>query len=185
MTESSASPVVIRMAATELTAGWIDGARAPAARRLVRVPTRDVSRADHQSRTSPTAEVDGFDRAPTVTRPPTAVSQRQNRRVTDRTPKVKVRRVRSFDPNRVGHWEWRAWVAYYRRDWPMVLISSVGLVHASFGMGWARTLRGAWLVLRANQLWAPYSETILTGHGDAWSGSTASWRPPRASGWTP
>jgi hypothetical protein len=67
-----------------------------------------------------------------------------------------VSRVRSFDPNRGGHWEWRAWVAYYRREWAMVLVASVGLVRAGFGLGWGRTLRGAWLVLRANQLWAPY-----------------------------
>jgi hypothetical protein len=29
------------------------------------------------------------------------------------------------------------------------------MVRAAFGMGWPRTLRGAWLVLRANQRWAP------------------------------
>ena len=37
-----------------------------------------------------------------------------------------------------------------------VLIASVGLVRAGFGMDWYLTLHGAWLVLRANQLWAPY-----------------------------
>jgi len=83
--------------------------------------------------------------------------------VGERAPKVRVLQVRSFDPNRVGHWEWRAWVAYYRRDWGMVLVSSVGLVHAGFGMGWVRTLRGAWLVLRANQLWAPYPDNNSEG----------------------
>jgi hypothetical protein len=51
--------------------------------------------------------------------------------------------------------EYRAWVAYYRREWLQVLVASVGLVHAGFGMDWLRTLHGAWLVLRANQLWAP------------------------------
>ena len=51
--------------------------------------------------------------------------------------------------------EFRAWVGYYRRDWPGVLRASVALVRAGFGMDWARTLHGAWLVLRANQLWAP------------------------------
>jgi hypothetical protein len=29
------------------------------------------------------------------------------------------------------------------------------MVRAAFGMSWARTLVGAWLVLRANQKWAP------------------------------
>ncbi len=63
--------------------------------------------------------------------------------------------MRSFDPRRVGDMECRAWVAYYRRDWKGVLVASVGLVRHGFGMRWTRTLRGAWLVLRANQMWAP------------------------------
>ncbi len=64
-------------------------------------------------------------------------------------------RLRSFDPVRVADLEFRAWVGYYRRDWPGVLRASVGLVRAGFGMDWLRSLHGAWLVLRANQLWAP------------------------------
>ena len=64
-------------------------------------------------------------------------------------------RLRSFDPVRVADLEFRAWVGYYRRDWPAVLRASVGLVRAGFGMDWPRSLHGAWLVLRANQLWAP------------------------------
>jgi hypothetical protein len=83
--------------------------------------------------------------------------------MSERTPEVEVSRTRSFDPNRVGHWEWRAWVAYYRREWGMVLVSSVALVRAGFGMGWPRTLRGAWLVLRANQLWAPHPDNDPDG----------------------
>ncbi len=63
--------------------------------------------------------------------------------------------MRSFDPHRVGALECRAWVTYYRREWVGLLVASVGLVHAGFRMSWSRTLRGAWLVLRANQLWAP------------------------------
>ena len=64
-------------------------------------------------------------------------------------------RLRSFDPVRVADLEFRAWVAYYRRDWAGVLRASIGLVRTGFGMGWVRTAHGAWLVLRANQLWAP------------------------------
>jgi len=63
--------------------------------------------------------------------------------------------MRNFDPRRVGALECRAWVAYYRRDWWGVLVASVGLVRAGTGMGWPRTAYGAWLVLRANQRWAP------------------------------
>jgi hypothetical protein len=64
-------------------------------------------------------------------------------------------RLRSFDPGRIADLEYRAWVGYYLREWPQVLAASVGLVRAGFGMDWYRTLHGAWLVLRANQQWAP------------------------------
>ena len=64
--------------------------------------------------------------------------------------------MRSFDPRVVGERECRAWETYYRREWAPFLAASVGLVRAAFGMSWPRTLVGAWLVLRANQVWAPY-----------------------------
>ena len=67
-------------------------------------------------------------------------------------------RLRTFDPVRLADLEYRAWVGYYLRRWPQVLIASVGLVRAGFGMDWYLTLHGAWLVLRANQLWAPYPD---------------------------
>jgi hypothetical protein len=67
-------------------------------------------------------------------------------------------RLRSFDPERVADLEYQVWVGYYRRQWHRVLIASVGLVRVGFGMNWYRTLYGAWLVLRANQLWAPYPD---------------------------
>lgn len=63
--------------------------------------------------------------------------------------------MRNFDPRRVGEMESRAWVAYYRREWGALLLASVGLVRHGFRMRWTRTLHGAWLVLRANQKWAP------------------------------
>jgi hypothetical protein len=44
------------------------------------------------------------------------------------------------------------------RQWPRVLIASLGLVRAGFGMNWYRTVYGAWLLLRASQLWAPYPD---------------------------
>ncbi|MGI8985176.1 MAG: hypothetical protein ACR2HM_11720 [Acidimicrobiales bacterium] len=63
--------------------------------------------------------------------------------------------MRSFDPNRVGALECRAWVAYYRREWAALLVAAVGLVRAGFRLRWFRVPYAAWLVLRANQLWAP------------------------------
>src|SRR5208282_1046934 len=73
-------------------------------------------------------------------------------------PWAKVRqpdRPRSFDPGRVADLEYRAWVGYYLRKWPQVLAALAGLVREGFGMNWYRTLYGAWLLLRASQLWAP------------------------------
>jgi hypothetical protein len=64
--------------------------------------------------------------------------------------------VRSFDPRAVGRLECRAWETYYRRRWIAFLLASIGLVRGAFGMSWPRTLAGAWLVLRANQKWAPF-----------------------------
>jgi hypothetical protein len=64
-------------------------------------------------------------------------------------------RLRSFSPIRVGHLEAAVWVAYYRRQWARFLALSVLVVRSAFGMDWIRTVHGAWLVLRANQLWAP------------------------------
>jgi hypothetical protein len=66
--------------------------------------------------------------------------------------------MRSFDPRKVGSLECRAWEMYYRRRWAAFLLAAVGLVRAAFRMNWPRTLVGAWLVLRANQKWAPYPE---------------------------
>jgi hypothetical protein len=63
--------------------------------------------------------------------------------------------LRSFDPLRIANLEYQAWVGYYQRRWLPVLGASVGLVREGFGMSWPRTLYGAWLVLRGNQLWAP------------------------------
>jgi len=66
--------------------------------------------------------------------------------------------MRSFDPRAVGSLECRAWETYYRRRWVAFLIASIRLVRAAFRMRWPRTLVGAWLVLRANQVWAPFPD---------------------------
>ena len=63
---------------------------------------------------------------------------------------------RSFDPRQVGNLETVAWVTYYRREWLPFLRSAISLTRHAFGLAWPSTLWGAWLVMRANQLWAPY-----------------------------
>jgi hypothetical protein len=66
--------------------------------------------------------------------------------------------MRSFDPRAVGALECRAWETYYRMKWGAFLLASIGMVRAAFQMSWPRTLVGAWLVLRANMVWAPYPD---------------------------
>jgi hypothetical protein len=63
--------------------------------------------------------------------------------------------LRSFDPVKLGSLETELWVTYYRRQWGRFLVASLRVVHGTFGMDWLRSCHGAWLVLRANQLWAP------------------------------
>jgi hypothetical protein len=66
--------------------------------------------------------------------------------------------ARDFDPVALGNAECDGWAAYYRREWAPFLKAAVGMVRIGFGMSWLRTMRGAWLVLRANQVWAPYPD---------------------------
>ena len=64
-------------------------------------------------------------------------------------------RHRNFDPRRIGELESQAWVAYYRREWWTLLRASLQLTRQMFGLPWTLTVRGAWLIMRGNQLWAP------------------------------
>ncbi|HZC72925.1 MAG TPA: hypothetical protein VE442_19670 [Jatrophihabitans sp.] len=66
--------------------------------------------------------------------------------------------ARSFDPVALGNAECDGWAAYYRREWRPFLRAAVGMVRIGFGMSWPKSGYGAWLVLRANQLWAPYPD---------------------------
>ena len=63
----------------------------------------------------------------------------------------------------MGGLECDAWVAYYRRQWPQFLRAAVALTRHTFGLPWAETPQGAWLVLRANQLWAPFPDNDPEG----------------------
>jgi hypothetical protein len=70
---------------------------------------------------------------------------------------------RTFDPVRLGEQETDAWAAYYRREWLRFLRAAVGMVRTGFGMDPVRTLVGAFHVLRANQLWAPFPDNDPDG----------------------
>jgi hypothetical protein len=100
----------------------------------------------------------------------------------------RIKAHRSFDPRLVGRLECAAWVAYYRRRWITFLRSALGLTRHTFGLSWPSTVRGAWLVLRANQLWAPFPNNdpdgarramerfyrlVAQGHGEVFDPTTA------------
>ena len=91
---------------------------------------------------------------------PSVLRKRRPRRPGSTTA---VKPHRSFDPRRVGGLEAGVWVAYYRREWPSFLRGAVSLTRHTFGLPWPSTVYGAWLVLRANQLWAPYPDNDPEG----------------------
>lgn len=70
---------------------------------------------------------------------------------------------RTFDPVRLGNQETDAWAAYYRHEWLRFLRAAVGMVRTGFGTDPVRTVVGAYHVLRANQLWAPYPDNDPDG----------------------
>ena len=91
------------------------------------------------------------------------MSGRSARKRRRRANRAAVKPHRSFDPRRVGSLECDAWVTYYRREWLRFLRAAVSLTRHTFGLPWPSTLHGAWLVLRANQLWAPYPDNDPDG----------------------
>ena len=74
-----------------------------------------------------------------------------------------VKPHRAFDPRLVGSLETTTWVTYYRREWIPFLRAAVRVTRHAFGLPWPQTLLGAWLVLRANQLWAPFPDNDPDG----------------------
>jgi len=71
--------------------------------------------------------------------------------------------MRQFDPQVIGLAERDAWACYYRREWRAFLRAAVRMVHEGFGMSRVHTVRGAALVLRANQQWAPFPDNDPDG----------------------
>jgi hypothetical protein len=105
-------------------------------------------------------------------------------------PLDEVKPHRSFDPRKVGRLETDAWVFYYRREWLKFLRAAIGLTRHTFGLPWPHTIYGAWLVLRGNQLWAPYPDNdpdacrrvmerfyrlIATRYGETYDPARAAW----------
>ena len=70
---------------------------------------------------------------------------------------------RSFDPFRIADLEYRMWVGYYLRRWTHVAAALVQLLRLGFGADLARAAQGAFLMLRAVQLWAPFPDNDPDG----------------------
>jgi hypothetical protein len=64
----------------------------------------------------------------------------------------------SFDPSRVAELEYRMWVAYYLRRWTRLLAALLSLLWLGPRSDLARGVRGAWLLMRAAQFWAPFPD---------------------------
>jgi hypothetical protein len=90
-------------------------------------------------------------------------SRHRHRRRRTRRPEPRIKPHRAFDPRQVGGLETTAWVTYYRHEWVAFLRAAVSLTRHTFGLPWPSTIHGAWLVLRANQLWAPYPDNDPEG----------------------
>jgi hypothetical protein len=71
--------------------------------------------------------------------------------------------MRTFNPVRLGHYEADAWIAYYRRQWARFLVAAVGMVRNGFRLSPVKSVQGAWFVLKANQLWAPFPDNNPAG----------------------
>ncbi len=71
--------------------------------------------------------------------------------------------------------------------WARFLLAAIRVTRHAFVLPWPRTLRGAWLVLRANQLWAPASGNDPDGRGASTSSSpnntARASTPPKRRGW--
>jgi hypothetical protein len=66
--------------------------------------------------------------------------------------------ARDFDPVALGNAECDGWAAYYRHEWLPFLRAALAMVRIGFGLSRVKTVQGAWYVLRANQVWAPYPD---------------------------
>jgi hypothetical protein len=64
----------------------------------------------------------------------------------------------SFDPEVVERLESAAWVAYNRRDWLRFAHAAATHARRRFGLSWPETIASSRLVLRSNQLWAPFPD---------------------------
>ena len=62
---------------------------------------------------------------------------------------------RTFEPNRIAHYEVAGWRAYYDRRWPRLLRLTLVLCQEQFGIPFPRSVAAAYHIVRASIAWVP------------------------------
>jgi hypothetical protein len=62
---------------------------------------------------------------------------------------------RTFDPDRIAHFEVAGWRAYYDRHWLRLLRLTLALCQEQFGIPFPRSLAAAYHIVRASIAWVP------------------------------
>lgn len=62
---------------------------------------------------------------------------------------------RTFDPDRIAHYEVAGWRAYYDRRWLRLLRLTLALCQEQFGIPFPRSVAAAYHIVRASIAWVP------------------------------
>ena len=73
---------------------------------------------------------------------------------------------RTFEPNRIAHYEVAGWRAYYDRRWPRLLRLTLVLCQEQFGIPFPRSVAAAYHIVRASIAWVPVEHDLarVTAH---------------------
>ncbi len=67
---------------------------------------------------------------------------------------------RTFDPDRIAHFEIAGWRAYYDRHWFRLLRVGLALCQEQFGIPFPRSLSAAYYFVRASIAWVPVDHDL-------------------------
>jgi hypothetical protein len=81
--------------------------------------------------------------------------------LTMKTVNPAISPMRAFDPRKVAQFEVDNYVAYYRRQWPRLLVLTIGLVREAFRLPLVDSVRGAYRVARAEFAAAPFPDNDI------------------------
>lgn len=66
-----------------------------------------------------------------------------------------------FDPQKLARYETVNWVAYYQKQWLVLLRASIGMVREAFSLNTAQAIYVAYLVARAEMAAAPFPDNDI------------------------